>query len=149
MSDRKYRHRGYQDDSSEPRGERKPEQQKKEYAPRGQPPIAPKTFSMPGFREVVKCARCGTELTVATAWSATGQCPRCQAALHSCAQCTHFDTSAPFECQKPIAARVSPKDARNECPHFEPRTTVERETKSSTQPSSPSNAKKAFDDLFK
>jgi len=149
MSDRKYRHRGYQDDSSEPRGERKPEQPKKEYAPRGQPPIAPKTFSMPGFREVVKCFRCGAELTVAAAWSATGQCARCQSDLHSCAQCAHFDTSAAFECQRPIAVRVSPKDARNTCTHFEPRTTVERETKSSTQPSSPSNAKKAFDDLFK
>jgi hypothetical protein len=148
MSDRKYRHRGYRDDDREPQGERKPEQ-KKEYAPRGQPPIAPKTFNMPGFREVVKCARCGHELAAATAWSATGVCPRCQAELHSCAQCTHFDTSAPFECQQPIAVRVSPKDARNECPRFEPRTTVERETKSSTQPSSPSSAKKAFDDLFK
>ena|SRR5436190_15139209 len=149
MSDRKYRHRGYQDDSPEPRGERKPEQPKKEYAPRGQPPIAPKTFEMPGFREVVKCARCGHELTVATASSQTGQCARCQADLHSCVQCSHFDTGALFECQQPIAARVSPKDARNACTHFEPRTTVERETKSATQPSSPSNAKKAFDDLFK
>jgi hypothetical protein len=148
MSERKYRQRGYQDEPREPRSERKPEQ-KKEYAPRGQPPLAPKTFSMPGFREVVKCARCGNELTVAIAWSRSGQCPRCQSDLHSCAQCAHFDTSAAFECQQPIAARVSPKDARNECAHFEPRTTVERETKSSTQPSSPSGAKKAFDDLFK
>src|SRR5262245_46827436 len=122
MSDRKYRQRGYQDEPREPRGERKPEQ-KKEYAARGEPPIAPRTFNMPGCREVVKSARCGTELTVATAWSATGQCPRCQSDLHSCAQCTHFDTSAPFECQKPIAARVSPKDGRNDCTFFEPRTT--------------------------
>ena len=52
MSDRKYRQRGYQDEPREPR-DRKPEAQKKEYAPRGQPPIAPKTFNMPGFREVV------------------------------------------------------------------------------------------------
>ena len=148
MSDRKYRQRGYQDEPREPR-DRKPEAPKKEYTPRGQPPIAPKTFNMPGFREVVKCARCGNELTVASAWSATGQCSRCQADLHSCAQCSHFDTSAAFECQKPIPARVSPKDARNACPHFEPRTTVERETKSASQPSSPSSAKKAFDDLFK
>lgn len=148
MSDRKYRQRGYQDEPRERRPESRPEQ-KKEYAPRGQPPVQPKTFNMPGFREVVKCARCGNELTVAIAWSATGQCERCQADLHSCAQCTHFDGSAPFECQKPIAARVSPKDGRNTCAHFEPRTTVERETKSATQPSSPSNAKKAFDDLFK
>ena len=148
MSERKYRQRGYQDEPREPR-ERKPEQPKKEYAPRGQPPIAPKTFSMPGFRDVVKCARCGAELTVATAWSAAGQCPRCQADLHSCAQCAHFDTGAAFECQKPVAVRVSPKDARNACTHFEPRTTVERETKSATSPSGASSAKKAFDDLFK
>ena len=150
MSDRKYRQRGYQDEPREPR-ERKPEQAKKEYAPRGQPPIAPKTFSMPGFRDVVKCARCGAELTIAAAWSAAGQCARCQSDLHSCAQCAHFDTGASFECQKPIPARVSPKDARNACTFFEPRTTVERETKSATSSSGGgvSSAKKAFDDLFK
>jgi hypothetical protein len=148
MSDRKYRQRGYQDEPRDRRPEQKPEQ-KKEYAPRGQPPLQPKTFNMPGFREVLKCARCGTELTIAAAWGPTSQCPRCQADLHSCAQCVHFDTSAAFECQRPIAARVSPKDARNECTYFEPRTTVERETKSSVSPSSASGAKKAFDDLFK
>jgi len=148
MSERKYKQRGYQDEPGPGRSERKPAE-KKEYAPRGQPPIAPKTFSMPGFREVVKCARCGNELTVAIAWSAEGQCSRCQADLHSCAQCAHFDTGASFECHQPIPARVSPKDARNTCTFFEPRTTVERETKSASSPSSPSSAKKAFDDLFK
>jgi hypothetical protein len=40
---------------------------------------------------------------------------------------------------------VSPKDARNSCPLYEPRTTVERETKSTA----PTSARKAFDDLFK
>jgi ribosomal protein S27E len=144
MSDRKYRQRGYQDDPREPRREQRPAE-KKEYAPRGQPPIAPKTFNMPGFREVVRCARCGHELTVATASSADGTCARCGAELHSCAQCAHFDTSAPFECQKPVRARVSPKDARNTCADFDARTSVERETKSQA----PTSARKAFDDLFK
>ena len=73
MSDRKYRQRGYQDSPREPRREEKPAE-KKEYAPRGQPPIAPKTFNMPGFREVVRCARCGNELTVAVAWGADSTC---------------------------------------------------------------------------
>jgi hypothetical protein len=144
MSDRKYRQRGYQDEPRAPRREQTPAA-KKEYAPRGQPPDRPKTFSMPGFREVVRCARCGNELTVAVAWSADAACGRCGADLHACAQCAHFDTSAAFECQKPIAARVSPKDARNACVVFEPRTTVERETKSVA----PTSARKAFDDLFK
>jgi ribosomal protein S27E len=144
MSDRKYRQRGYQDSPREPRREeRAPE--KKEYAPRGQPPIAPKTFNMPGFREVVRCARCGNELTVAAASSADGVCARCGMDLHACAMCMQFDTSAAFECQKPVPARVSPKDARNSCTFFEPRTTVERETKSPPTTS----ARKAFDDLFK
>lgn len=146
MSDRKYRHRGYQDEPREPRRDQGAPA-KKEYTPRGQPPIAPKTFNMPGFREVVRCARCGHELTVATAWSPEALCVRCGAPLHSCAQCTHFDTGAPLECQQAIPARVSPKDARNECALFQPRTTVERETKSSS--SGPTSARQAFDDLFK
>ena len=144
MSDRKYRQRGYQDEPREPRRDHKPAE-KKEYAPRGQPPVEPKTFNMPGFREVLRCARCGFELTVAAAWSPGAQCQKCGADLHACAQCVHFDTGAPFECQKPVPARVSPKDVRNTCSFYEPRTTVERETKSVGQP----NARKAFDDLFK
>jgi hypothetical protein len=150
MSDRKYRQHGYQDEPREPRRDRPAE--KKEYAPRGQPPIAPKTFNMPGFREVVRCARCGDELTVAVAWGADSTCGRCGADLHTCAQCAHFDTSAAFECQQTIPARISPKDARNSCSLYEPRTTVERETKSSSSASgggSPTSARKAFDDLFK
>jgi hypothetical protein len=144
MSDRKYRQRGYQDQPREPRREERPAE-KKEYAPRGQPPVAPKTFNMPGFREVVRCARCGHELTLALAWSPEGTCSRCGGDLHSCAQCMNFDTAAAFECQKPVPARISPKDVRNSCPLFEPRTTVERETKSAA----PTSARKAFDDLFK
>jgi hypothetical protein len=144
MSDRKYRQRGYQDEPRAPRPESRPAE-KKEYAPRGQPPIAPKTFNMPGFREVVRCARCGAELTAAVAWSADGACTRCGADLHTCAQCVHFDTGAAFECQQTIPLRISPKDAKNACTFYEPRATVERETKSAA----PTSARKAFDDLFK
>lgn len=144
MSDRKYRQRGYRDEPREPRREERPAE-KKEYARRGQPPVAPKTFNMPGFREAVRCARCGNELTVAAAWSTEGSCVRCGTDLHSCVQCVHFDTGSAFECHKPVPLRISPKDARNTCALFEPRTTVERETKSAA----PTSARKAFDDLFK
>ncbi len=144
MSDRKYRQHGYRDEPRAPRPERKPAE-KKEYAPRGQPPTAPKTFNMPGFREVVRCRGCGNELTIAEAWSADGTCARCGAHLHTCAQCLNFDTGSALECQQLIPVRVSPKDGRNTCTFFEPRTTVERETKSAP----PATARKAFDDLFK
>jgi hypothetical protein len=139
MSDRKYRQRGYQDEPGAPRRDQKPAE-KKEYAPRGQPPLAPKTFSMPGFREVVRCARCGNELTVAAVWSPDAACARCGTDLHACAQCAYFDTGSPFECQQPIPSRVSPK-TRNNCTFFEPRTTVGA-TKSVVP------TPRAFDDLW-
>jgi hypothetical protein len=144
MSERKYRQRGYQDEPRAPRPEQRPAE-KKEYAPRGQPPTSPKTFDVPSFREAVKCTRCGNELTVATAWAEDARCGRCGADLHACAQCANFDTSAAFECIRPIPVRISPKDARNTCTRFEPRTTVSRETKTTA----PSSARQAFDDLFK
>jgi len=47
--------------------------------------------------------------------------------------------------QPSLAARISPKNKRNTCTLFSPRTTVERET---TAPRT-DDARKAFDDLFK
>jgi hypothetical protein len=44
-----------------------------------------------------------------------------------------------------LTARVAPKDERNLCTFFSPRTTVERQTSTP----GPTTAKQAFDDLFK
>jgi hypothetical protein len=44
-----------------------------------------------------------------------------------------------------VTARVSPKNVRNTCTLYAPRTTVERQT---TTPRT-DDARKAFDDLFK
>jgi hypothetical protein len=69
--------------------------------------------------------------------------------VHSCANCTSFDTGARWECAQPtLPARVSPKDESNLCTLFTPRTTVERQTGTSGPASAPS-ARQAFDDLFK
>ena len=137
MSDRKYRQRGYQDSGRPEREKSKPA------APSGprEERIGPRTPNMPGFREVIRCARCGNHVTQAS----DVRCKRCGADLHSCAQCTHFDTSARFECTQAVPARVSPKDTHNECNLFSVRVTVERETGSVA----PTDARKAFDDLFK
>jgi hypothetical protein len=101
--------------------------------------------NVPGFHDVVRCARCGTVVTVAIGLET--RCARCGTDLHSCAQCESFDTGSRFECRQTIAGRISPKDSRNTCTLFAPRVTVERETHS--QPQAPSSARKAFDDLFK
>lgn len=145
MSERKYRQRGYQD---EPKERQKREGPPKEQAPRApgrplQDASGPRTPNLMPSHEVFKCARCGNKLAVPVAEDA--RCPRCGVDVHSCIQCVSFDTSARFECTQPLTARVSPKDARNTCTFFSPRTTVERQTGSPGQTS----ARQAFDDLFK
>ena len=134
MSERKYRQRGYMDE----------ERPKAEQGPKQEPvPREMRKPNLPGFREVDRCARCGNLVTAAV--TAESRCNRCGAELHSCSQCTAFDPGSLFECMRPAPARVSPKDTRNQCALFTPRTVVERETGSTA----PSSARKVFDDLFK
>lgn len=106
---------------------------------------------MMGYREVARCARCGTFVD-AHVFSKSA-CSKCHQDLHACVQCLHFDSGARFECTQRIPARLSPKDAANDCQLFEPRMSWERETtasaSSSVNPNEPSGARKAFDDLFK
>ena len=149
MSDRKYRQRGYQDEDR-PRGPQgpKPPRPPQERAPGRvlQDERGPKTPNLMGMHEVFKCARCGNRLGLAV--ELDGRCSRCGVALHSCIQCASFDTSARFECAQTIAARVAPKDERNECALFSARTTIERQTGTPGPQGGPS-ARQAFDDLFK
>jgi hypothetical protein len=63
-----------------------------------------------------------------------GNCPKCNAALHCCKQCAHFEPSTRFQCLKPIPARIAYKDKPNECELFSPRVTVARDSKSASPP---------------
>jgi len=151
--DRKYRQRGYRD---EPR-ERGPKGAKpappKERAPGRvlQDERGPKTPNLMAAHEVFRCARCGNLLSVPV--GLLDRCAKCGVDLHACIQCVSFDTSARWECTEnaKLPARVAPKDERNTCTLFTPRTTVERQTSTSgSAASTPTNsAKRAFDDLFK
>lgn len=157
--DRKYRQRGYQDDGRDrrpsgprPEGGGKPEREPG--APAGARRISSEGARNPrmmGSRQVARCSRCGT--IVEPEILSRSKCPKCQVDLRSCIQCVNFDPGARFECAEKIAARVSPKDVANDCPHFSGRTTWERETTAApshnANPKEPSGAKKAFDDLFK
>jgi hypothetical protein len=160
MSDRKYRQRGYQDDSREREGRGpRPPKPPPERAPgrQLQDAAGPKTPNLMASHEVFRCARCGNLLSVPV--GSIEKCSRCGVDLHACIQCVSFDTSARWECTQSaqLAARVAPKDGANECQFFTPRTTVERQTGTppSSAPSSggaggsSSSARKAFDDLFK
>jgi hypothetical protein len=149
-SDRKYRQRGYQDDSRDrdgkgaKRGEPAKEQTARAPGRQLQDAAGPRTPNLMGSREVCRCSRCGNLLSLEVADD--GRCPRCGVDLHSCVQCVSFDTSARFECsQAGLPARVSPKDERNACTLYAPRTTIERQTGTA----GPTSARQAFDDLFK
>jgi len=146
--DRKYRQRGYRDEPRE-RGTKGPKPAPpKERAPGRvlQDERGPKTPNLMAAHEVFRCARCGNLLSVPV--GLLDRCGKCGVDLHACIQCVSFDTSARWECTEnaKLPARVAPKEERNTCTLFTPRTTVERQT--STQ-AAPNTARQAFDDLFK
>jgi hypothetical protein len=103
-----------------------------------------------------RCFNCATTLPNGIDYS--GNCPKCNAELHCCKQCSHFEPSTRFQCMKPIPARIPYKDKANQCELFTPRVTVMREgaaqpvTPPVVQPSgvrSSNDARAAFDNLFK
>lgn len=145
MSDRKYRQRGYQD-SGEERSKAPAEK-----ISRKDTTFGPRPIQMPGTRTVSRCSQCGTVLPTTTE---AGLCPKCGFELHSCKQCMYFDPSSRFECMQPVKERVARKDVRNECPSYAIRMTMEKETTTSVSvspsgPTTPNDARQAFENLFK
>jgi len=143
VSDRKYRQHGYQD-----RGKEKEEERQKQSSERPvkKETFGPRALQMPGTHTVSRCAQCGTLL--ASISEPVGQCPKCGFELHSCRQCTYFDTSSRFECTQPIPERVARKDERNQCAFYSMRVRVEKET-STPSSARPMDARTAFENLFK
>ncbi len=150
--DRKYRQRGYMD--SEPNG-RKPEDRPRQ-GPR--PPIDVTGPRLPRLVQTVVASRCyNCAVTLPAGTDFKGTCPKCGVSLHCCKQCAHFEPSTRFQCLKPIAARIAPKDQANECAMFSPRVTVARDATTqsnapqvvSNAPRNPNDARAAFDSLFK
>jgi len=156
VSDRKYKHRGYQDGGGYsshstgngggdrgPAGPRpEPQRQRIEGAPRGR--------TAGGFGpEVFKCNQCGQPRIGLEQPSFDEACAKCGADLHTCGNCRFFDTTTMWECRENIPARVSNKHARNECTFFQPKVVKDLAADKGRQPQTPDDARKAFDALFK
>lgn len=146
MSDRQYRQRGYQDDSRDRDRQGQKPSSKPPQGPRDRPE-GPRTPNLMASHEVLRCARCGHLLSPVV--EADTRCARCSSDLHACVQCVSFDPGSPLECTQPIRARVSPKDEKNDCTFYAPRTTVERQTSTARAEDAGGGARQAFDDLFK
>jgi hypothetical protein len=153
VSDRKYRHKGYQDGGgysshgssgeARPQGPR-PEQrpQRMEGAPRGR--------TAGGFGpEVFKCNQCGSQRIGLENPTADEVCASCGADFHTCGNCRFFDTSTLWECRENIPARVSGKHTHNECAFFQPKVVRDLAHDKARQPQTPDEARNAFDALFK
>ena len=162
-SDRKYKQNGYMDSGREQNGNggRREDRPRPPQGPR--PPIDITGPRLPRLVQAVtasRCYSCSTTLPPGTSFNAP--CPKCGVALHCCKQCAHFEPSTRFQCLKPIPVRLAVKDLLNECPLFSPRVTVARDSASpmpqpraaapdlhSAPPRSASDARSAFDRLFK
>jgi hypothetical protein len=149
VSDRKYRHNGYQDSgqrskqpSEGPRPNTGPFKERMEGAPRGR--------TAGGFGpEAFKCNQCGTLRHSIGDLTNEDTCVKCGADLHTCGNCRNFDTTTMWECRETIPARISAKHAKNECAKFSPKIVRDLSPdKGSQQYQSPDDARKAFDALF-
>ena len=162
--DRKYRQRGYQDSDDRPAGGGR----RGDSGPRQGRPKLPLDVTGPRLPRLVesvaasRCFNCASTLPNGIDFS--GNCPRCEADLHCCKQCAYFEPSTRFQCRKPIPERIAAKDTANECELFSPRVTVARDVRppvasaaparngrvdDMTAPRSASDARAAFDSLFK
>ncbi len=161
--DRKYSQRGYQDRGSDSdrngsRGSRNGDDRPKPNGPK--PHIDITGPRLPRLVQAVTASRCyACSTTVAASTDFLAACPKCGVRLHCCKQCAHFEPSTRFQCTKPIPARIPLKDQANECALFSPRVTVSRDgtapppmrppDPATTAPRTPSDARDAFDRLFK
>ena len=154
MSDRKYRHQGYQDgggygsSKSKSSGQGRPQgftpepqKQRIEGAPRGR--------TAGGFGpEAFKCNQCGHIRQNLGDLTTDEACLRCGADMHTCGNCRFFDTTTSWECRAEIKTRITAKHTRNECTLFSPKIVRDLSADKAGKLQSPDDARKAFDALF-
>lgn len=162
--ERKYKQRGYQESDSKPSGGgRRGDSGSRQGRPKL--PLDITGPRLPRLVESVAASRCfNCASTLPQGISFSGTCPRCGADLHCCKQCAYFEPSTRFQCRKPIPERIAVKDSANECELFSPRVTVARDVRppvasvvptgngggeNTAAPRSASDARAAFDSLFK
>jgi hypothetical protein len=158
--DRKYRQPGYMNSDRDPRP--RSDDRPKQSGPR--PPLDITGPRLPRLVQAVTASRCySCSTTLPDGVDFSGNCPKCNAELHCCKQCSHFEPATRFQCLKPIPVRIPLKDKANDCTQFSARLTVARDAPAGMQPGfrdrapvpyqdaprNSSDARNAFDRLFK
>ena len=137
----KYRQKGYRE--GEFRGREKKEPPK---------PRTPEERQLRHMMErsanlVLRCHQCSTAAP-AEGLTQDSTCGSCSAALHCCRNCAQFDTGARWECREAIPAAVLDKTAANACELFKANPVLDA-TGRRVGGAAPSDARAAFDNLFK
>jgi hypothetical protein len=65
------------------------------------------------------CHGCGAVLRIEGTVGRRSTCPDCDADLHACINCKHYDEGAAHECREPHAEHVLDKTASNPCDLFQ------------------------------
>lgn len=66
------------------------------------------------------CGSCGRRLdVVGNQVGRRDRCPGCDAELHACRHCRHFDERAAKQCREPFAEVPMDKDGANFCEFFQ------------------------------
>ena len=147
--DRRYNQRGYQE------GDQRASRPSQGFSPEGK-----RVPVITAYKETVRCSECGHDLSTAFNIQMDSLCPKCNADLHTCRNCKHFDSAARLQCTQTIPERIGKKAAANKCPLFVGRTIVVKELgQASNAPASPvqnapssrpaDDARAALERLFK
>jgi hypothetical protein len=65
------------------------------------------------------CYACGASLKLSGPVGRRLTCSECDADLHSCLNCRHYDESAAHQCREPHAEHIVDKDSANACDLFQ------------------------------
>jgi len=125
--DRKYNQRGYQ------QVDQRPARSSQGFSPEGK-----RVPVITAYKETVRCAECGKDLSTAFNIQMDSLCPKCGTDLHTCRNCKHFDSAARFQCSQTIKERIGKKAAANRCLLFTGRTIVVKELGQASNAPAPS-----------
>ncbi len=65
------------------------------------------------------CHACGAELRIDGPVGRRTTCPQCDADLHACINCRHYDLASAHECREPHAEHFVDKESSNACDLFQ------------------------------
>jgi hypothetical protein len=149
---RKYSHQGYQDTGSQERNNHRGPAPKSNLTKEERIQRRSLRHAMDReANEVIRCHVCGRGTQDFDVIRSDTNCPSCQAPLHCCRTCSHFDSAARWQCRAEIAEAVGDKTKANRCAQYVPRLVLDSTGRRSTMTSrgGGGGAREQFENLFK